>query len=94
MLAKLPRMSVTELRSRLCALLQAPPKNGAIEITRRGQTIGLLLMGSTVVARGQTLVAGSNDLPRRTLQGTVEIHKDLDAGLRKVRARLWRRGRG
>ena len=92
--AKLPRMSVTELRSRLCTLLQVPPRNGVIEITRRGQTIGLLLMGSTAVARGQALVAGSNDLPRRTLQGTVEIHKDLDAGLGKVRARLWRRGRG
>ncbi len=92
--AKLPRISVTELRSQLCTLLQAPPKNGVIEITRRGQTIGLLLMGSTAVARGQALVAGSNDLPRRTLQGTVEIHKDLDAGLRKVRTRLWRRGRG
>jgi hypothetical protein len=92
--AKLPRMSVTDLRSRLCTLLQEPPKTGVIEITRRGHTIGLLLMGSTAVARGQALVAGSAELPRRTLQGTVEIHKDLDASLRKVRVRLWRRGRG
>jgi hypothetical protein len=92
--AKPPQMSVTELRSQLCTLLQDPPKSGIIEITRRGQTIGLLLMGSTAVARGQALVAGTNKLPRRTLQGTVEIRRDLVAGLRKVRARLWRHGRG
>lgn len=90
----LPRMSVTELRSQLCTLLQEPRKTEVIEITRRGQTIGLLLTGSTAVARGLALVAGSNELPRKTLQGTVEIRKDLDAGLRKVRARLWRHGRG
>jgi antitoxin (DNA-binding transcriptional repressor) of toxin-antitoxin stability system len=92
--SKLARLSVTEARAQLCALLNARQKPEGVEITRRGRTIGLLLLGPTVVARGKALVAGSDQSPRRTLQGTVEVHSDLDAGLRKIRARLWRRGRG
>ncbi len=85
--ASAARMSVTRVRDRLCQLLRDRPASKTIEITRRGRTVGLLLMGSRAVSRAQASVGGP--IPRRTLQGTVEINGDLEAGLRKVRARLW-----
>lgn len=86
-------MSVTEARAKLCSLLGDERRPEIVAITRRGQTIGLLLVGSAAVARGQVLVAGPDHTLRRTLRGTVEIHGNLEGGLRKVRERLWRRGR-
>jgi hypothetical protein len=94
MRAKVSRLSVTEIRAQLCTLLGGQQRSEGVEITRRGRTIGLLLVGPTAAARGKALLAEANQFPRRTLQGTVEIHRDLDAGLRKVRARLWQKRRG
>lgn len=94
MSARLPRMSVTQIRGQLCTLLRDPRKAEAVEITRRGRTIGLLFVGPTAVARGKALIAGPNRSPRRTLRGTVEIHGDLEAALRRIRTRMWRRGGG
>jgi antitoxin (DNA-binding transcriptional repressor) of toxin-antitoxin stability system len=94
MSAKVSRLSVTEIRARLCTLLNGRQRSEGVEITKRGRTIGLLLVGPTAVTRGKALLAGPNQSSRRTLQGTVEIHRDIDAGLRKVRAQLWQRRRG
>jgi antitoxin (DNA-binding transcriptional repressor) of toxin-antitoxin stability system len=81
-------MSVTRVRDRLCQLLRDRSGSKTIEITRRGRAVGLLLMGTRAASRAQASVG--RPTPRRTLQGTVEIHGDLEAGLRKVRAKLWR----
>ncbi len=62
----------------------------AVEITKRGHTVGLLLVGPRAVSRGQALVGGRPSNTRQTLRGTVEICGDLERCLRKVRARLWR----
>jgi hypothetical protein len=84
------RMSITQVRDQLCTLLRSRVTAEAVEITKRGQTIGLLLVGPRAVSRGQTLVGGRLPHTRQTLRGTVEIRGGLERGLRKVRARLWR----
>ncbi len=84
------RMSITQVREQLCALLRGRAAAEAVEITKRGQTIGLLLLGTRAVSRGQTLIGGRPPKIRQTLRGTVEIRGNLERGLRKVRARLWR----
>ena len=84
------RMSITQLRDQLCTLLRGRTAAESVEITKRGQTIGLLLVGPRAVSRGQALVGGRPPHTRQTLRGTVEIRGDLECGLRKVRARLWR----
>lgn len=83
-------MSITQVRDQLCTLLRGRAAAEAVEITKRGRTIGLLLVGARAVSRGQTLVGGRPPNIRQTLRGSVEIHRDLERGLRKVRARLWR----
>ena len=84
------RMSVTQVRDQLCTLLRHRQAPEAVEITKRGHTIGLLLVGPRAVSRGQALVGGEPPLPRQTLRGTVAIHGNIEGGLRKVRAQLWR----
>jgi len=83
-------MSVTQVRDQLCTLLRDRAPAEAVEITKRGRTIGLLLVGRRAVSRAQALVGGRPPNARQTLRGTVEIHGNLEVGLRKVRARLWR----
>ena len=83
-------MSVTQVRGQLCTLLSRRRAAEAVEITKRGRTIGLLLVGPRAVVRGRALVGGQPLIPRQTLRGTVEIHGNLELGLRKVLARLWR----
>jgi antitoxin (DNA-binding transcriptional repressor) of toxin-antitoxin stability system len=84
------RMSITQVRNQLRTLLRGGAAAESVEITKRGQTIGLLLVGPRAVSRGQALVGGRPPITRPTLRGTVEIRGDLKRGLRKVRARLWR----
>ncbi len=84
------RMSITQVREQLCTLLRSRTAAEDVRITKRGQTIGLLLVGPRAVSRGQALVGGRPPNTRQTLRGTVEIRGDLERGLRKVRARLWR----
>ena len=83
-------MSITQVREQLCTLLRGHAAAESVEITKRGQTIGLLLVGPRAVSRGQVLVGGRPPNAQQTLRGTVEIRGDLERGLRKVRARLWR----
>ena len=83
-------MSITQVRDQLCTLLRGRAAAESVEITKRGRTIGLLLLGPQAVSRGQVLVGGRPPNTRQTLRGTVEIRGDLERGLRKVRARLWR----
>jgi len=84
------RMSITQVREQFCTLLRSRAAAEAVEITERGETIGLLLVGPRAVSRGQALVGGRPPNTRQTLRGTVEIRGDLERGLRKLRARLGR----
>lgn len=90
MTTRASRMSITQVREQLCTLLRGRAAAESVEITKRGQTIGLLLVGPRAVSRGQTLVGGQPPNIKQTLRGTVEIRGNLERGLRKVRARLWR----
>jgi hypothetical protein len=83
-------MSVTQVRDRFCTLLRDRAAPEAVEITKRGRTIGLLLVGPRAIARGQALMGGRPSPAPQSLRGTVELHGDLTGGLRKVRTRLWR----
>jgi antitoxin (DNA-binding transcriptional repressor) of toxin-antitoxin stability system len=83
------QMSVTEIRNRLCTLLQDRQGPEVVEITRRGRPIGLLLCGSAVRAKGKALLRKGPAVSRKTLRGSVEIQGDLGVALRRVRARLW-----
>ncbi len=90
MTTRADRMSITQVRDQLCTLLRGRAAAEAVEITKRGQTIGLLLVGPRAVSRGQTLVGGRPPNTRQTVRGSVEIRGDFERGLRRVRARLWR----
>lgn len=90
MTTRVARMSITQVRGRLCTLLKGRAAAEAVEITKGGQTVGLLLVGPRAVSRGQALVGGRRPSTGQTLRGTIEIHGNLERGLRRTRARLWR----
>jgi antitoxin (DNA-binding transcriptional repressor) of toxin-antitoxin stability system len=84
-----PQMTISEIRSQLCALLQDRRGPEVVEITRRGRPIALLLRGAAATARGKALLRRRSALSGKTLRGSVEIQGDLDVALRRVRTRLW-----
>jgi hypothetical protein len=88
------RLSITEMRSQFCSLFRQSNSAGTFEITKRGRTIGLLLVGSRAASGRRGAVAPSGTFSGETLRQTVEIHGDIETGLRRVRARVWGQERG